>query len=161
MCCSAIPSATRSATASARPPRRHPALDRGEARAPRSDRAITGLYFYDERVVDIAARITPSARGELRITDVNRAYLEQGRARLQDLGRGFAWLDTGTHESLMEAGQYVRVLENRQGIRIACVEEVALRMGFIDADACHALGARQAGSGYGEYVMAVADQFRS
>lgn len=127
----------------------------------RSDRAITGLYFYDERVVDIAARITPSARGELEITDVNRAYLEQGRARLQDLGRGFAWLDTGTHESLMEAGQYVRVLENRQGIRIACVEEVALRMGFIDADACHALGARQAGSGYGEYVMAVADQFRS
>ena len=128
---------------------------------PRSDRAITGLYFYDDRVVDIATRITPSARGELEITDVNRAYLEQGRARLQDLGRGFAWLDTGTHESLMEAGQYVRVLENRQGIRIACVEEVALRMGFIDAAACHALGAQQAGSGYGEYVMAVADQFRS
>ncbi|MFE7202770.1 glucose-1-phosphate thymidylyltransferase RfbA [Pseudonocardia alni] len=128
---------------------------------PRSDRAITGLYFYDDRVVDIAARITPSARGELEITDVNRAYLEEGRARLQDLGRGFAWLDTGTHESLMEAGQYVRVLENRQGIRIACVEEVALRMGFIDAAACHTLGAQQAGSGYGEYVMAVADQFRS
>ncbi|MBC3193476.1 glucose-1-phosphate thymidylyltransferase RfbA [Pseudonocardia sp. C8] len=127
---------------------------------PRSDRAITGLYLYDDQVADIAAKIEPSARGELEITDVNRAYLEQGRARLQDLGRGFAWLDTGTHESLMEAGQYVRVLENRQGVRIACVEEVALRMGFIDADACHALGARQAGSGYGEYVMQVADQFR-
>lgn len=127
---------------------------------PRSDRAITGLYLYDAEVVDIAASITPSARGELEITDVNRAYLERGRAHLQDLGRGFAWLDTGTHESLMEAGQYVRVLENRQGVRIACLEEVALRMGFIDADACHALGARQAGSGYGEYVMQVAEQFR-
>lgn len=127
---------------------------------PRSDRAITGLYLYDAEVVDIAASITPSARGELEITDVNRAYLDRGRARLQDLGRGFAWLDTGTHESLMEAGQYVRVLENRQGVRIACVEEVALRMGFIDADACHALGARQTGSGYGEYVMLVAEQFR-
>ncbi|MEU6696867.1 glucose-1-phosphate thymidylyltransferase RfbA [Pseudonocardia sp. NPDC046786] len=127
---------------------------------PRSDRAITGLYLYDSQVVDIAASITPSARGELEITDVNRVYLEQGRAELQDLGRGFAWLDTGTHESLTDAGQYVRVLENRQGVRIACVEEVALRMGFIDADACHALGARQAGSGYGEYVMGVAEQFR-
>ena len=127
---------------------------------PRSDRAITGLYLYDEHVVDIAASIGPSARGELEITDVNRAYLDRGRAHLQDLGRGFAWLDTGTHESLMEAGQYVRVLENRQGVRIACVEEVALRMGFIDADACHALGERQAGSGYGEYVMGVAEQFR-
>ena len=127
---------------------------------PRSDRAITGLYLYDADVVDIAAGITPSARGELEITDVNRVYLDRGRAHLQDLGRGFAWLDTGTHESLMEAGQYVRVLENRQGVRIACVEEVALRMGFIDADTCHALGERQAGSGYGEYVMGVAEQFR-
>ncbi|WP_405415662.1 glucose-1-phosphate thymidylyltransferase RfbA [Pseudonocardia alni] len=128
---------------------------------PRSDRAITGLYLYDEHVVDIAASIEPSPRGELEITDVNRAYLEQGRAHLQDLGRGFAWLDTGTHESLMEAGQYVRVLENRQGVRIACIEEVALRMGFIDARQCHDLGARQAGSGYGEYVMAVAERFGS
>jgi glucose-1-phosphate thymidylyltransferase len=125
---------------------------------PRSDRAITGLYFYDDRVVDIATRITPSARGELEITDVNRAYLEQGRARLQDLGRGFAWLDTGTHESLMEAGQYVRVLENRQGIRIACVEEVALRMGYIGPAQCRALGEAQLGSGYGEYVVGVAEQ---
>ena len=126
---------------------------------PRSNRAITGLYFYDNDVVDIARRLKPSARGELEITDVNKAYLERGRARLVDLGRGFAWLDTGTHESLLEAGQYVQVLENRQGIRIACIEEVALRMGFIDADACFELGARQGKSGYGEYVMDVAKSF--
>jgi glucose-1-phosphate thymidylyltransferase len=123
---------------------------------PRSNRAITGLYLYDNAVVGIARGLRPSARGELEITDVNRAYLDQGRARLVDLGRGFAWLDTGTHDSLLEAGEYVQILEHRQGIRIACVEEVALRMGFIDADACFALGARQARSGYGEYVMAVA-----
>jgi glucose-1-phosphate thymidylyltransferase len=126
---------------------------------PRSNRAITGLYLYDNAVVEIARGLRPSARGELEITDVNRAYLEQGRARLVDLGRGFAWLDTGTHDSLLEAGQYVQILEHRQGIRIACVEEVALRMGFIDADACFELGARQAKSGYGEYVMAVAKSF--
>src|SRR3954451_22756739 len=122
----------------------------------RSDRAITGLYLYDNEVVGIAKGLTPSARGELEITDVNKAYLAQGRARLVDLGRGFAWLDTGTHESLLQAGQYVQVLENRQGVRIACVEEVALRMGFIDADACYRLGVRQGKSGYGAYVMDVA-----
>ena len=126
---------------------------------PRSNRAITGLYLYDNGVVDIARGLRPSARGELEITDVNRSYLEQGRARLVDLGRGFAWLDTGTHDSLLEAGQYVQILEHRQGIRIACVEEVALRMGFIDADACFELGERQAKSGYGEYVMTVAKTF--
>ncbi len=126
---------------------------------PRGNRAVTGLYFYDNDVVTIAAGLRPSARGELEITDVNRAYLERGTARIRDLGRGFAWLDTGTHESLLEAGEYVRVLENRQGIRIACVEEIAMRMGFIDADACFALGARQARSGYGEYVMDVAKSF--
>ncbi|MFP5023349.1 glucose-1-phosphate thymidylyltransferase RfbA [Pseudonocardia phyllosphaerae] len=126
---------------------------------PRSDRAITGLYLYDDQVVDIAAAIRPGPRGELEITDVNRAYLHQGRAHLQDLGRGFAWLDTGTHESLTEAGQYVRTLENRQGIRIACIEEVALRMGYIDADQCAKLGEAQLGSGYGEYVVEVARQF--
>ena len=127
---------------------------------PRSNRAVTGLYFYDNDVVAIAAGLRPSARGELEITDVNRAYLERGAARVRDLGRGFAWLDTGTHESLLEAGEYVRVLENRQGIRIACVEEIAMRMGFIDAEACYALGERQAKSGYGEYVMDVARSFR-
>jgi glucose-1-phosphate thymidylyltransferase len=124
-------------------------------RRPRSDRAITGLYPYDEGVVDIARSLSPSRRGELEITDVNRAYLTQGRARLVDLGRGFAWLDTGTHESLLKAVQYAKVLESRQGIRIACVEEVALRMGLIDADACYALGAKQ-NSEYGSYLMDVA-----
>ncbi|MHA6629039.1 glucose-1-phosphate thymidylyltransferase RfbA [Pseudonocardia sichuanensis] len=126
---------------------------------PRSNRAVTGLYFYDNDVVEIAAGLSPSARGELEITDVNRAYLERGSARLVDLGRGFAWLDTGTHESLLEAGEYVRVLENRQGVRIACIEEIAMRMGFIDPAACYALGERQAKSGYGEYVMDVAKSF--
>ncbi|WP_181779746.1 glucose-1-phosphate thymidylyltransferase RfbA [Pseudonocardia pini] len=126
---------------------------------PRSDRAITGLYLYDGEAVERAKRLTPSPRGELEITDLNRAYMEDGRARLVDLGRGFAWLDTGTHESLQEAGQYVQILENRQGIRIACLEEVALRMGYIDAEACHALGERQAKNGYGQYVMAVARSF--
>jgi glucose-1-phosphate thymidylyltransferase len=126
---------------------------------PRSNRAVTGLYFYDNDVVGIAAGLTPSARGELEITDVNRAYLERGTAQLVDLGRGFAWLDTGTHESLLEAGEYVRVLENRQGVRIACIEEIAMRMGFIDPAACYALGERQAKSGYGEYVMDVAKSF--
>ena len=121
---------------------------------PRSDRAITGLYLYDNTVVEIAKGLTPSARGELEITDVNKAYLGQGRARLVDLGRGFAWLDTGTHESLMDAGQYVRTLENRQGVRIACVEEVALRMGYIDRDTCRRLGEAQ-NSAYGRYVVKV------
>jgi glucose-1-phosphate thymidylyltransferase len=128
---------------------------------PQSNRAITGLYFYDEQVVDIARTLTPSARGELEITDVNKVYLRQGRARLIDLGRGFAWLDTGTHESLLEAGQFVQVLEHRQGIRIACIEEVALRMGFIDTDQCFELGSRQAKSGYGEYVMQFAKSYRA
>ena len=123
---------------------------------PRSNRAITGLYLYDNDVVEIARGITPSHRGELEITDVNRAYLERGTATLIDLGRGFAWLDTGTHDSLLEAGQYVQVLEHRQGIRIACLEEVALSMGYIDADACYALGAKLGNSGYGEYVMSIA-----
>jgi glucose-1-phosphate thymidylyltransferase len=123
---------------------------------PRSNKAITGLYFYDNQVVDIARSLTPSARGELEITDVNLAYLREGRATLVDLGRGFAWLDTGTHDSLLEAGQFVQVLEHRQGVRIACLEEIALRMGYITADECYALGAKLAKSGYGEYVMGVA-----
>jgi glucose-1-phosphate thymidylyltransferase len=126
---------------------------------PKSDRAITGLYLYAPDVVEIARGLRPSGRGELEITDVNQAYVDQGRARLVDLGRGFAWLDTGTHESLLEAGQYVEVLEHRQGIRIGCLEEVALRMGFIDPDGCYALGARQEKSGYGRYVMEIARQY--
>ena len=123
---------------------------------PRSNRAITGLYFYDKQVVDIARGLEPSPRGELEITDVNRVYLDQGTARLKDLGRGFAWLDTGTHESLIQAGQYMQVLESRQGIRVACLEEIALRMGYIDADACHRLGTELASSAYGTYIMDVA-----
>jgi glucose-1-phosphate thymidylyltransferase len=123
---------------------------------PRSNKAVTGLYFYDNDVVDIAAGLTPSARGELEITDVNRAYLDKGRARLVDLGRGMAWLDTGTHDSLLEAGQFVQVLEHRQGVRIACVEEIALRMGFIDAAQAYRLGEALGKSGYGQYVMEIA-----
>ncbi len=123
---------------------------------PKSNKAITGLYFYDNQVLEIARDLKPSPRGELEITDVNLAYLRQDRATLVDLGRGFAWLDTGTHDSLLEAGQFVQVLEHRTGVRIACLEEVALRMGFIDADQCFALGAKLAKSGYGEYLMNVA-----
>ncbi|MFI6026216.1 glucose-1-phosphate thymidylyltransferase RfbA [Amycolatopsis magusensis] len=125
---------------------------------PRSNLAITGLYCYDNDVVDIAKNLRPSARGELEITDVNRTYLDRGQAELISLGRGFAWLDTGTPESLLQAGQYVQMLEHRQGVRIACVEEVALRMGFIDAKACHELGVRLAKSSYGQYVMAIAEE---
>jgi glucose-1-phosphate thymidylyltransferase len=123
---------------------------------PRSNKAITGLYFYDNEVVSIARTLKPSARGELEITDVNVTYMDRGRANLVDLGRGFAWLDTGTHDSLLEAGQFVQVLEHRQGVRIACLEEIALRMGYITADQCFGLGAKLAKSGYGEYVMSVA-----
>jgi glucose-1-phosphate thymidylyltransferase len=120
---------------------------------PKSDRVITGLYLYDNDVVSIARGLTPSARGELEITDVNMDYLRRGKAKLVDLGRGFAWLDTGTHDSLLEAAQFVQVLEHRQGVRIACLEEIALRMGYIDADWCYQRGAALAKSSYGQYVM--------
>lgn len=123
---------------------------------PRSNRAITGLYLYDNDVVDIAKNVQPSARNEIEISSVNQVYLERGKARLVDLGRGFAWLDTGTHDSLLQASQYLQTLESRQGVHIACLEEIALRMDFIDADACHALGAKQRQSNYGRYVMTIA-----
>jgi glucose-1-phosphate thymidylyltransferase len=123
---------------------------------PRSNLAVTGLYFYDNQVVAIARDLEPSARGELEITDVNNTYLGQGRARLVNLGRGMAWLDTGTHDSLLEASQYVQVLEHRQGVHIACVEEVALRMGYIEQDQLLALGERLGKSSYGEYVRSMA-----
>ena len=123
---------------------------------PKSHLAITGLYLYDNTVVDLAAGLKPSARGELEITDLNNLYLEQGKASLVDLGRGFAWLDTGTHDSLVEAGQFVQVLEHRQGIRISCLEEIALVKGFIDADQCLRLGQALAKSPYGQYVIEVA-----
>ncbi|TDE55928.1 glucose-1-phosphate thymidylyltransferase [Nonomuraea mesophila] len=126
---------------------------------PRSNRAIVGLYLYDNQVLDIAKNLSPSARGELEITDVNRDYLERGKARLVDLGRGCAWLDAGTPASLLQAAQYVSALESRQGVRIACIEEVALRMGFIRAEECRELGERLAPSDYGRYVCAVAEEF--
>ncbi|MFF4324826.1 glucose-1-phosphate thymidylyltransferase RfbA [Streptomyces sp. NPDC001568] len=127
---------------------------------PRSNRAITGLYFYDNDVVSIARGLRPSPRGELEITDVNLEYLARGKAELVDLGRGFTWLDTGTHDSLLDASQYIQTLEQRQGLRIACLEEVALCMGFIDAAQCHRLGSRLGKSGYGRYVMEVAEALR-
>ncbi|MEV8435212.1 glucose-1-phosphate thymidylyltransferase RfbA [Streptomyces chartreusis] len=131
------------------------ALEEKPAR-PRSNLAVTGLYLYDNDVVDIAKNLRPSARGELEITDVNRVYLERGKAHLISLGRGFAWLDTGTHDALTEAGQYVQILEHRQGVRIACIEEIAWRMGFIDRETCHRLGTKLAKSSYGRYVMEIA-----
>ncbi|MGN9763794.1 glucose-1-phosphate thymidylyltransferase RfbA [Micromonospora sp. SD12] len=126
---------------------------------PHSNRAITGLYLYDNDVVDIAKNLRPSARGELEITDVNRAYVAAGRAKLIDLGRGFAWLDAGTPEAMLQASQYVRTLEERQGVRIACIEETALRMGYIDAQTCYRLGTGMSGSNYGRYVMDIAEEF--
>jgi glucose-1-phosphate thymidylyltransferase len=128
---------------------------------PRSDNAITGLYLYDSDVVEIARDLTPSGRGELEITDVNRVYLKHGRAKLVRLGRGYTWLDAGTHDSLLVASQYVQVIEQRQGIRVACLEEVALRMGYIDADSCHRLGARMKNSEYGKYLMDIAQSIGS
>jgi glucose-1-phosphate thymidylyltransferase len=127
---------------------------------PRSNLAIPGLYFFDGGVVDVAKRLTPSDRGELEITDVLRAYLEDGRADLVWLGRGVTWLDTGTHESLLDAGRFVRDLQHRQGTRLGCVEEIAMYMGYIGADQCHALGAGMSGSPYGQYVMDRARAYR-
>ena len=124
---------------------------------PRTNLAITGLYLYDNNVVDIAAGLQPSERGELEITDVNRIYMERDEATLIQLGRGFVWLDTGTHDAMMEAGQYVQVLEHRQGVRIACIEEIAWRMGYVDRETCYRLGSRLAKSPYGRYIMEVAE----
>jgi glucose-1-phosphate thymidylyltransferase len=126
---------------------------------PRGNCAITGLYFYDEQVVDLAGKLTPSARGELEITDLNRAYLAQERARLVDLGRGAAWLDTGTQDSLLEAAQFVQVLQHRQGITIACLEEVAMRKGFISAEQALLIGEQMGRSGYAVYLRYVAQEF--
>ncbi len=123
---------------------------------PKSNWAVTGLYFYDEQVADIAASIRPSARGELEITDVNRRYLEMGQLDVLRLGRGFAWLDTGTPDSLADATNYVRALEKRQGLRICCPEEIAFEQGFIDAGQLEALGAALGKSAYGQYLVAIA-----
>jgi glucose-1-phosphate thymidylyltransferase len=119
---------------------------------PRSNYAVTGLYFYDNQVLDIAAGLKPSARGELEITDVNRAYLQRGQLHVELFGRGFAWLDTGTHESLLQAANFVETIEQRQGMKIACIEEIALAKGFIDAARFEAL-AREYKSSYGQYML--------
>ncbi|PZA10728.1 glucose-1-phosphate thymidylyltransferase [Rhodopseudomonas palustris] len=123
---------------------------------PRSNWAVTGLYFYDQDVVDIASNLKPSARGELEITDVNRTYLERGKLRVEKMGRGFAWLDTGTPDSLLDAGEFVRVLEKRQGFKICCPEEIAFRFGWIDARQLERLAQPLAKSNYGRYLLKLA-----
>jgi glucose-1-phosphate thymidylyltransferase len=122
---------------------------------PKSRYAVTGIYFYDNRVVEIAAKLKPSARGELEISDVNRAYLERGELEVKPMGRGMAWLDTGTHETLLEAAHFIETIERRQDLKIACPEEIAYRMGFIDAAQLEALAKPLQKSGYGEYLRRV------
>jgi len=126
-------------------------------KVPRSNWAVTGLYFYDRQVVDIAANLKPSARGELEITDVNRVYLEMGQLQVELMGRGYAWLDTGTPDSLVEAAEFVRALEKRQGFRIACPEEIAFSAGWIERQQLVALGTKLAKSTYGQYLLRIAE----
>ena len=124
---------------------------------PKSSYAVTGLYFYDNRVVEIAKNVTPSERGELEITDVNRAYLETGELNVSLMGRGFAWLDTGTHDSLMEAGQFVQTIEHRQGLKVACLEEIGYRNGWLSDEALQRQAIALAKTGYGQYLQRVLD----
>jgi glucose-1-phosphate thymidylyltransferase len=125
---------------------------------PKSKFAVPGIYFYDNKVVEIAEQLKPSARGELEITGVNNAYLAQGKLRVELLGRGFAWLDTGTHDSLLEAGTFVETIEKRQGLKVACVEEVAYRMGYIDAGQLAALAEPMRKNGYGQYLLQLVEE---
>lgn len=120
---------------------------------PKSNYAVPGLYFYDNSVVEVAKNLEPSARGEYEITDVNKHYLEEGKLKVGVLGRGVAWLDTGTHESLIQAGQFIQVIEDRQGLKIGCIEEIAWEMGFIDDAQLERLGQKYIKSGYGEYLL--------
>ena len=124
-------------------------------RQPKSRYAVTGLYFYDEQAVGFARALKPSARGELEITDLNRRYLEQGQLSVEVMGRGTAWLDTGTHESLLEASTFIQIIEKRQGLKIACVEEIAYRLGYIDAAQLEGLAAPMRNNGYGQYLLNV------
>jgi len=126
---------------------------------PKSNFAVPGLYFYDNRVVDIAKNLAPSPRGELEITDVNRHYLKEGKLQVSLLSRGIAWLDTGTHESLIQAGQFVQAIEDRQGLKIGCIEEIAFQKGFIDAEGLSKLGHKFLKSGYGEYLLSLLDHY--
>ena len=128
---------------------------------PRSDWAVTGLYFYDASVVEIAKAVKPSARGEIEITDVNLAYLERGQLSVQKLGRGYAWLDTGTHDSLLEAADFVRAMQHRQGVKIACPEEIALLQGWIGPDQVAALARTMAKTDYGRYLQELAKEHRA